>query len=239
MTPPTHNVISTPAAGGMRIPTPNLIPTTTLSPTPWPIPTVLPIETAPPTVSATNTLSPEFVWYMGGTLYTATIAEWRGAEPRNRLATAAEWVVTGLGLATMAEIEAYAPTIQQCVDRTIDAHAQGHTEAAPAVDVAALCLLRLKEQMATPTTAALSWRMPLSTLPATEVAAPQPTATATTGTAPFTTVAISGAACDCSGNIYNCGDLGDSAQVCFDYCREQGRGDIHDLDRDNDLLACE
>ena len=47
--------------------------------------------------------------------------------------------------------------------------------------------------------------------------------------------------CDCSGDIYNCPDFtsGSSAQACFDYCREVGRGDIHRLDNDNDLYACE
>jgi len=69
--------------------------------------------------------------------------------------------------------------------------------------------------------------LPTSLLP-TEVPAPPPT------NAP---------PCDCSSNLYNC-DLKDFtrqtyAQVCFDYCISIGRGDIHDLDRDKDGIACE
>lgn len=48
--------------------------------------------------------------------------------------------------------------------------------------------------------------------------------------------------CDCSGDLYNCGDFpvnGVSAQACFDYCNSIGRGDVHRLDRDGDGLVCE
>jgi len=47
--------------------------------------------------------------------------------------------------------------------------------------------------------------------------------------------------CSCSGNIYNCEDFStrEEAQACYDYCKSLGRGDIHDLDRDDDGIACE
>jgi hypothetical protein len=47
--------------------------------------------------------------------------------------------------------------------------------------------------------------------------------------------------CSCSGDTLNCPDFSShsSAQACFDYCVQQGAGDIHKLDRDNDGLACE
>jgi Skp family chaperone for outer membrane proteins len=47
--------------------------------------------------------------------------------------------------------------------------------------------------------------------------------------------------CDCSYNVYNCGDFSTQAeaQECFEYCRSLGKGDIHKLDRDNDGIACE
>jgi micrococcal nuclease len=49
------------------------------------------------------------------------------------------------------------------------------------------------------------------------------------------------AVCSCSGNLYNCSDFGThaAAQACFDYCVQQGRGDIHRLDGDSDGDACE
>jgi len=51
---------------------------------------------------------------------------------------------------------------------------------------------------------------------------------------------ISGS-CSCSGDNLNCSDFSDhsSAQACFDYCIQQGAGDINKLDQDNDGDACE
>jgi competence protein ComEC len=65
---------------------------------------------------------------------------------------------------------------------------------------------------------------------------------------PVPTVAVSSSpsssgTCDCSKNKYNCGDFplsnGVTVQQCYDYCKMQGKGDIHQLDRDKDGLACE
>ncbi len=51
------------------------------------------------------------------------------------------------------------------------------------------------------------------------------------------------AICDCSGDTYNCKDFplpnGATGQDCFNYCKAQGKEDIHKLDRDNDGLVCE
>jgi hypothetical protein len=49
------------------------------------------------------------------------------------------------------------------------------------------------------------------------------------------------AACSCSADTLNCGDLGthSNAQACFEYCIAQGAGDIHGLDGNNDGVACE
>lgn len=59
---------------------------------------------------------------------------------------------------------------------------------------------------------------------------PTPTATATTGTALY----------NCSADVYNCGSFHTQheAQACFDYCYPIA-GDIHKLDQDGDLIACE
>lgn len=47
--------------------------------------------------------------------------------------------------------------------------------------------------------------------------------------------------CDCSYNRYNCDDFSThtAAQSCYDYCKTSGKGDIHQLDRDKNGLACE
>ena len=46
---------------------------------------------------------------------------------------------------------------------------------------------------------------------------------------------------DCSSDIYNCGDfeIQAEAQEIYDYCVEQGAGDVHNLDNDGDGEACE
>lgn len=44
--------------------------------------------------------------------------------------------------------------------------------------------------------------------------------------------------CACSDDIYDCGD-GEIAERCFDVCRGQGVGDVHNLDGDSDGDACE
>jgi len=48
-------------------------------------------------------------------------------------------------------------------------------------------------------------------------------------------------ACSCSSNQYNCSDFGThaKAQACYNYCASVGKGDVHQLDRDNDGVACE
>jgi len=47
--------------------------------------------------------------------------------------------------------------------------------------------------------------------------------------------------CDCSGNLFNCDDFATqaNAQACYDYCKSQGKGDIHGLDANKDGSACE
>lgn len=49
------------------------------------------------------------------------------------------------------------------------------------------------------------------------------------------------AACDCSGNSLNCGDFTrrSEAQACFDYCMATVGSDVHELDANNDRVACE
>lgn len=51
----------------------------------------------------------------------------------------------------------------------------------------------------------------------------------------------SGSVCSCSGDLYDCKDFSThaQAQACFNYCIQQGRGDIHMLDANNDNDACE
>lgn len=46
--------------------------------------------------------------------------------------------------------------------------------------------------------------------------------------------------CKCDYNRYDCWDLkGEAGQVCYEYCKSKGRGDVHSLDGDHDGDACE
>jgi micrococcal nuclease len=79
----------------------------------------------------------------------------------------------------------------------------------------------------------------------------QPVTTQTTTPTPVLTTpaptpapppASSTSSCDCSGNIYNCGDFTThaAAQALYDCCTAKVGSDIHRLDgNDNDGLACE
>ena len=47
--------------------------------------------------------------------------------------------------------------------------------------------------------------------------------------------------CACHADLYNCVHFSTQAQAqaCYRYCLDQGAGDIHRLDSDNDGIACE
>jgi len=87
---------------------------------------------------------------------------------------------------------------------------------------------------ATPTATETSWIVPGDTS--------TPTQTPTITPTPTATDEQTGAPCSCAADTLNCSDFGTQpeAQACMNYCVNQGQGDIHGLDgNDNDGLACE
>lgn len=58
---------------------------------------------------------------------------------------------------------------------------------------------------------------------------------------PPPTPVLQSAVCPCDADSLNCSDFitQSQAQACFNYCMEQGQGDIHRLDRDNNGIVCE
>jgi endonuclease YncB( thermonuclease family) len=82
------------------------------------------------------------------------------------------------------------------------------------------------------------WAVPTSP-PPTFTPLPQPTSPPPPPptAAPQPTSLPPAAVCDCSGNIYNCGDFATpaAAQSCYEYCLSVGVGDIHRFDG----VACE
>lgn len=50
-----------------------------------------------------------------------------------------------------------------------------------------------------------------------------------------------GIVCACESNTLNCPESGDKTAIrdCFKQCNDLGKGDVHDLDRDHDGVACD
>ena len=79
--------------------------------------------------------------------------------------------------------------------------------------------------------------VPTSTPVPTFTSTPMPTSTPTVAPTPTSAIQL----WDCSANVYNCSDFSthDEAQQVFDYCFEQVGFDVHQLDGDDDGIACE
>jgi hypothetical protein len=99
---------------------------------------------------------------------------------------------------------------------------------------------------ATPTATLLATATPTPTAITTHTPTPTATATATataiaTITPTPTATANPSAPCPCDSDTKNCSDFATQpeAQSCFDYCFNLGFGDIHNLDIDDDKIACE
>jgi len=112
---------------------------------PGPVATIEPTETmaeVEPTVEvATSTPFP--LWYEGGTLHDATLAEWSNATDANRLATAADWTVIAFDGVPVLEIRIYANDLLICIDEIFDGYLERSSEGAPISDLAALCAIKL------------------------------------------------------------------------------------------------
>ena len=81
-----------------------------------------------------------------------------------------------------------------------------------------------------PTGTATSTQTPVPTSTPRPTNTPRPT--------PLPTATYAG--CDCSGDVYNCdSNIPGGARACYNYCYDQGVGDIHNLDGDGDGRFCE
>ncbi len=134
-------------------------PTATVTPVP---PTSTPVPTEPPTVTSVPTVTPvpptatplptlttaptdtPVPWYVGGTLHSATLAEWRNADQRNKLATAADWAVQGFD--TIVGLQDNATELLTCVETAFDAYAETHKETDTVTEIAVVCVILMKSQ---------------------------------------------------------------------------------------------
>ncbi len=119
-------------------------PTNTLAPTDTPEPTSTPgpTDTPAPTRTSIPSATPLATrWFDGGTLHDATVAEWREAEERNQLATAADWVVVLDNDVPASELQPRATELTICTNTAIDG-VEGLDES-PAREIALVCALQL------------------------------------------------------------------------------------------------
>lgn len=105
------------------------------------MPTNAPTATLAPTEAPTATPQP---WYAGGTLHSATLTEWRNADHRNKLATAADWAVQGFD--TVSGLEQKATELLACVEEAFDAYASTYKETDTVTDIAVGCVILMKAQ---------------------------------------------------------------------------------------------
>lgn len=107
------------------------------------VPTNTPVAILAPTVAPTATATPwatPVPWYAGGTLHSATVGEWRAADQRNKLATAADWAAQGFD--TVAGLKEKATELLACVEEA----AQAVSDTDTVTDLAVTCVILMKPQ---------------------------------------------------------------------------------------------
>ena len=96
--------------------------------------------------TTTSPPPPNKQWYQGGTLHTATIAEWKIATPENRLATSADMIAATLKseekqLSNLNELLPLASALERCVSEAGDSEQANSQKVA---GLAAGCSMLLK-----------------------------------------------------------------------------------------------
>jgi len=86
-------------------------------------------------------------WYAGGSLHSASIEEWHAASHRNRLATAADWVVAQIGREAAApllhnSLEELSEAVVTCVDEGTEGVSEKQNQSAS--EAAAMCMILMK-----------------------------------------------------------------------------------------------
>lgn len=99
--------------------------------------TSTPLAATTSTPKPTTTYDPK--WYAGGTLHKATVAQWRVADQRNKLATVADWTYAGFKDADFSspdKLRPYADKMLMCIDGMVDMSQKPNS---PVVELAAFC----------------------------------------------------------------------------------------------------
>ena len=88
----------------------------------------------------------EDLWYEGGTLQNASVAEWREADLENKMASSLEWIVPlpgdyigSLDEEPLAEMKSLSERFVGCLDR--EAGKEGVADATPMRDLASICVI--------------------------------------------------------------------------------------------------
>ena len=79
-------------------------------------------------------------WYVGGTLHKGTIAQWKEATDRNKLATCGDWVAVGNNsVSDRTLLKMRAESLKRCVDQLADGQDEKSDDDAIS-EIAAICI---------------------------------------------------------------------------------------------------
>lgn len=94
-----------------------------MTPTPFPTiksrPTTSPTSTPKPTDKPKPNPTDTKMWFSGGTLHNATVAQWVAATEHNRRASAADWVTAIKGWDNLDELEFLTGELVFCTSETV------------------------------------------------------------------------------------------------------------------------
>ena len=91
-------------------------------------------------VSSEQTTNQE--WYKGGTLHQATIADWKVASDKNKLATSADMMAVVDNTVSMDELRTRAESLKKCIDEAVDID-ETTIDESKVSEVGALCIISL------------------------------------------------------------------------------------------------
>lgn len=81
-------------------------------------------------------------WYAGGTLHQATVADWKVATDKNKLATSADMMAVVDNTVSMDELRIRAESLKKCIDEAVDIDEKSIDEG-DVSEFSAICVISL------------------------------------------------------------------------------------------------
>lgn len=93
--------------------------------------------------SKNNSVSTQDEWYVGGDLHKKTIADWKVATEKNKLATCADFVLSQDKSMDFNVLKIKANALVTCIDETVEGHSESDNEKVS--KIAAQCMILMNE----------------------------------------------------------------------------------------------